>query len=164
MESTLTLGEYMRRLRRDKNWSLMQLAEETGVSYSHLSRIENDSTLPNTETVAKLATSLGGNLPAMLELARCLPKVILDRIAETASDRESARLLRSAMAGADATRFPDRLQALAVLLGQLFDLPADQARELAVGVETLALFPADRRTALVSFLQSERGGAGGGIR
>ncbi len=57
------------------------MAEETGISYSHLSRIENDSTVPNADTVARIAEALDGDLKLMLEMADCLPRAILDRIA-----------------------------------------------------------------------------------
>ena len=60
--------------------SLQALAEASGVAYTHLSRIESDSTVPGAETVAKLCAALSGDLKVMLELADCLPRVILDRI------------------------------------------------------------------------------------
>lgn len=80
MDSTLTLGEYLRHLRRRKGWNLQQLAHDSGLSVSHLSRLENDNGLPNAETVVKLSTSLDGDLEQMLQLADCLPAEILDRL------------------------------------------------------------------------------------
>jgi transcriptional regulator with XRE-family HTH domain len=73
-----TVGEYIRRLRRRKGWTLLELARETGLSYSHLSRLENDKNLPNPETVVTLAHSLDGDLDQMLLLAKCLPQALLD--------------------------------------------------------------------------------------
>ena len=81
MNRQLTFGETMRRLRRQKEWSLGTLAEETGLSYSHLSRVENDSASPQADAVARLAEALDGDLRELLELAACLPAVILQRIA-----------------------------------------------------------------------------------
>lgn len=76
----LTLGEYIRRLRREKKWNLQTVAERSGLAYTHLSRIENDSTVPGPGTVAKLAEALDGDLKLMLEMADCLPRQILDRL------------------------------------------------------------------------------------
>jgi len=86
----------MRRLRRDSKWSLSKLAEKTGLNYPHLSRMENDSTVPRADTVAKLAESLGGDLKVMLELADCLPRTILDRIMSTQEDDTADSLKRTA--------------------------------------------------------------------
>ena len=41
--------------------------------------VENDNGLPTTDTVVKIHYVLGGDLPVMLELAKCLPDEILDR-------------------------------------------------------------------------------------
>ena len=79
--SDSTVGEYMRRLRRRKGWTLLELARETGLSYSHLSRLENDKNLPNPETVVKLAGALDGDMDQMLALAKCLPQEVLDLLA-----------------------------------------------------------------------------------
>jgi transcriptional regulator with XRE-family HTH domain len=95
MEERLTLGEYIRRLRRAKGWQLHQLAAATRMSLSHLSRIENDNALPNAESVVKLATALDGDLERMLELANCLPREILQRLIDRAGDTSPA-LHRSA--------------------------------------------------------------------
>ena len=35
MQAQLTFGEYMRRLRRSRKWSLIQLAENCNISYPH---------------------------------------------------------------------------------------------------------------------------------
>lgn len=164
MQSQLTLGEYIRRLRRDRRWSLQQLADETGISYTHLSRIENDSTLPNSDSVAKLAEALDGHLPMMLEMANCLPRSILDRITENADDRQSLRLLRRANVEANGTAFPERLASLVLLLLEQFSVSQEEAQELATGVDLLAHLPSKRRTAFLSFLQAERGDAGGQLR
>lgn len=80
VDSSLTLGEYIRHLRRRKGWNLQEMAKETGLSHSHLSRLENDNNLPNPETVVKLAGALGGDLDHMLALAKCLPQEILERL------------------------------------------------------------------------------------
>jgi len=42
MDAQLTFGEYMRRLRRERKWNLNTLSEHCELSYTHLSRLEND--------------------------------------------------------------------------------------------------------------------------
>jgi transcriptional regulator with XRE-family HTH domain len=95
MDSDLTFGEYVRRLRRRKRWQHQELATATGLSVTHLSRIENDNTVPTPDTVVKLANALDGELERMLELADCLPREILDRLVHRAADGGAA-LKRSA--------------------------------------------------------------------
>jgi len=90
--SDSTVGEYMRRLRRRKGWTLLELARETGLSYSHLSRLENNKNLPNPETVVKLAGVLGGDLDQMLALAKCLPQEVLALLAPRRTVIELGRL------------------------------------------------------------------------
>lgn len=160
MESELTLGEYMRRLRRDARLSLIQLAERTNISYTHLSRIENDSTVPGAETVAKIAAALHGDLKAMLAMANCLPQIILDRMAENETDRRSTAMLRAANAGEDGEQSQRQTRLTAVIRSEV-GLPVDQARELAGLVEALSELPPDRRTAIIGFVQAMRSEAGG---
>lgn len=95
MDKQLTFGEYMRRLRRSKGMNLHELAQRTELSYSHLSRIENDSSLPQPKTVVEIAMAIDGDLKRMLELAECLPQVILDRMVER-GEGATAPLKRSA--------------------------------------------------------------------
>ncbi len=95
MEERITFGEYVRRLRRRKSWNLHKLAEQTGFAYTHLSRVENDSTIPKAETVTKLAEVLDGDLKTMLSLADCLPRAIIDRMISS-KDLGSGPLSRAA--------------------------------------------------------------------
>lgn len=92
----LTLGEYIRRLRREQKRSLHSISLDTKISYTHLSRIEADSTLPNADTVARLAEALGGDLKLMLEMAKCLPRAILDRIVTEQAAAQAGGLQRAA--------------------------------------------------------------------
>src|SRR5690242_17447248 len=95
MQVELSFGEYLRRLRRQKALPLQDVARKSGLSTSHLSRLENDNGLPTTDTVVKLHNVLGGDLTVMLELARCLPDEILDRYIRHA-DTDAPVLKRSA--------------------------------------------------------------------
>ena len=161
MESTLSLGEYLRRLRREKELSLLKLAELTDISYTHLSRIENDSTLPGTEIVVKLADALDGDLKAMLLMAEAVPQQILDRMTETAGDSRSTTMLRRANIGKPEDALPDRVTQLFEFLGEHFGLDRERALEIAQGVDTLASLPAERQTLLIALIQNMRGAAGG---
>ncbi len=159
----LTLGEYMRRLRRHRGRSLLQIAEETGISYTHLSRIEADSTLPNADTVTKIATSLDGDLRLMLEMARCLPQVILDRMVETAGDRQSATQLRAANLGSSGGAHDEPSQLILALV-QAFNFSASEANEMALAIGSLAALPIDRRTLLITLIHNLRSEGSGGTR
>lgn len=55
----MSLGENIRKLRKDKGYSIMKVRELTGLSKSTISDIENDKSSPTSETMAKLATALG---------------------------------------------------------------------------------------------------------
>src|SRR5215207_5489874 len=90
MPDSLTLGEYIRRRRRAKGWQLQDVASRSGMSLTHISRIENDNAVPNPESVVRLCKVLDGNLEEMLALADCLPREILERLIERASDTSPA--------------------------------------------------------------------------
>lgn len=57
--NTAELGNAIRRRREEKDLSLRDLAEETGVSASTLSRIENGTGKPDADNIARLAAWLG---------------------------------------------------------------------------------------------------------
>lgn len=100
MQVDLSFGEYIRRLRRQKGLQLQDAARRSGLSTTHLSRLENDNGLPATDTVVKLHHVLDGDLTVMLELARCLPDEILDLYIRRADDRGNV-LKRTALGTAD---------------------------------------------------------------
>ena len=56
--NTAELGNAIRRRREQKDLSLRDLAEETGVSASTLSRIENGTGKPDADNIARLAAWL----------------------------------------------------------------------------------------------------------
>lgn len=62
--------------------SLLDLSTQSHVAYAHLSRIENESTIPSPETIVKIANVIDGDLTVMLQKANNLPRVILDRLIE----------------------------------------------------------------------------------
>ena len=157
MNRQLTFGETMRRLRRQKEWSLGTLAEETGLSYSHLSRVENDSASPQADAVARLAEALDGDLRELLELAACLPAVILQRIARREEGRPAGSLNRSARRDDESPR--GSVGALVTDLAIQYGLQGPEVQELAEAIERLVALPPEQRASiarLILTLESKR--------
>ena len=149
----LTLGEYVKRLRRDRRWPLHQLAQTSGLSYTHLSRIENDSTVPRPDTVARIATALDGDLKLMLELSGSLPRAIMDRI-ESRSSRPGTGLKRRAGAGSAPDRRLGSLQEATVELGQAKGLTVEEAQAIAAAIEHLIELDEHQRSAVLDLVRS----------
>jgi DNA-binding transcriptional MerR regulator/quercetin dioxygenase-like cupin family protein len=59
------LGAQIRRLRRERNISLRELAARTGLSPSYLSAVERTKSRPSVASLQKLAAALGTNLSQM---------------------------------------------------------------------------------------------------
>ena len=149
MEEEISLGEYVRRLRRGKGLSLHALSEETGLSYSHLSRIENDSTLPGPETITKLVEVLGGDLRQMLAMAKCLPKMILERIQAQGEPATRATLHRTAGAGRGTGR--DTIPALLEFATDA-GLDRGEAEEVASAMAALCSLPPHQRLLIAQMI------------
>lgn len=101
MAITPTLGEKIRELRREKRYSLKEVADITGIDYTYLSKVENDRHIPSIDSVARLADVLGGSLSEFLELSKQLPADILRKVVGEQTREYTARLARST--GAQAT-------------------------------------------------------------
>ncbi|WP_294203186.1 helix-turn-helix transcriptional regulator [uncultured Sphingomonas sp.] len=65
-----TLAAHLKALRTDRNWSLQDLAEASGISRATLSRIENADVSPTAESLGRLASSFG--LPLSQLFARSI--------------------------------------------------------------------------------------------
>jgi transcriptional regulator with XRE-family HTH domain len=154
MQAQLTFGEYMRRLRRSKKWSLSTLSEETGLSYTHLSRLENDSALPSADAVASLAISLDGDLKAMLKMANCLPQVILDRISSNEENAAANSLKRTAGPPVDEPEEPvlNLGGDLTARLKQVYRLGEDEIKALARGMIGLVRLEKSRRSSVIDMI------------
>ena len=61
----LNLGTRVRQLRKERNWTLEQAANEAGLARSTLSKIENDQMSPTFDAVKKLADGLGISVPQL---------------------------------------------------------------------------------------------------
>jgi transcriptional regulator with XRE-family HTH domain len=108
MATQQTFGEYVRQLRRRKRLTLQDVSDSAGLSVAHLSRLENDNGVPNAGTVVKLSNALEGDLEFMLDLCKCLPEEILDRLSRRATDAPTA-LRRSAGSRPMDETFPQAL-------------------------------------------------------
>ena len=154
--SQLTFGEHLRRLRRRKRWGLQDLARETGLSVSHLSRLENDNGVPNPDTVVKLAQALGADLEEMLELARCLPREILDRLIRRAGEQSPARLRTAGSEVGDPTfsraLVEDIDPALRASIANEFDLSSQDMEGIFRILRGMARLSPDERTVVIDLL------------
>lgn len=62
MDELTTLGRRVAYLRERKGWTQKKLAEETGLSVTFISEIENDKRNVGTESLLQLADSLGTSI------------------------------------------------------------------------------------------------------
>lgn len=63
----MTLGERIRQLRSEKNWTQPQAAEAIGIEQSYLSKLENDKSLPSAEIFAALLNAFSLEAKSFLE-------------------------------------------------------------------------------------------------
>lgn len=66
----LDLGERVRELRKARDWTLEQAAQEAGLARSTLSKIENGQMSPTFDAVRKLATGLDISIPQLFTAPR----------------------------------------------------------------------------------------------
>ncbi len=64
-ETPLNLGERVRELRKARDWTLEQAAQQVGLARSTLSKIENGQMSPTFDAVRKLATGMGISVPQL---------------------------------------------------------------------------------------------------
>lgn len=157
MKVDLSFGEYLRRLRRDKHVPLQDVARRAGLSTTHLSRLENDNGLPTTDTVVKINNVLGGDLPVMLELAKCLPDEILDRYIRHADD-EAPVLKRSALGQAGDPIFveafvEDMEPAIRRVIAQAFGLSESDAEGVMAALHKLGKMSEEERGQVIGVLK-----------
>ena len=88
--SPLTLGQYLRHLRLERQLSIAKIAAHTGLSANAIRWMERGVTQPKPESLKALAEALGVTYEELLFRAG-----YLDRVEITDEDRELMRLLRS---------------------------------------------------------------------
>jgi transcriptional regulator with XRE-family HTH domain len=57
-ETTLTFGQKIEQLRKQRNMTLRKLAEKSGISYSLIQSMINDERVPAKEAISSLARAL----------------------------------------------------------------------------------------------------------
>jgi transcriptional regulator with XRE-family HTH domain len=81
-----TFGQRVRQLRKAKNLGQRPLAERVGVSFTYISRIENENLdfglYPSEELIVKLAEALDADADELLLLAQKIPEPIRKRVLE----------------------------------------------------------------------------------
>lgn len=85
-EDAIDVGRQLRRIRRDKGYSIRALAERSGLNVNTLSMIENGKSSPSVSTLQQLAKALGVTITAFFELADDPKKVVY----QAAEDRKKA--------------------------------------------------------------------------
>ena len=72
---TVTFGERLRQLRKEKNLTLRSLAEAAGVDFTYLSKIENGKVgySPGADTIRAFAAALEADPLDLLQLADKVP-------------------------------------------------------------------------------------------
>ena len=158
----LSLGKYIRQLREAKRLSLLELSTRSGVAYAHMSRIENESTIPSPDTIVKICDVIDGDLTLMLHKAQNLPRVILDRLMERDAAVRLQTLHRAIEAvpddGGDANEPLDRAIERA-------NLDSQAVSELRKAIEGLISLRSDARhavTELIQILRDDEGDGGPG--
>ena len=63
----MTVGENIRRIRKEKGLTQKQLGERLNMTQSAIGQFENDKTSPKIETVEKIASALGVNIVEIME-------------------------------------------------------------------------------------------------
>jgi transcriptional regulator with XRE-family HTH domain len=57
-ECEMSLGDNVKRIRKERGWSQAELADKIGAHLNHVSKIENSKYMPSFDTVQKLAEVL----------------------------------------------------------------------------------------------------------
>lgn len=82
----MRFGERIRELRKEKNLSLRALAEAVGVSFTYISKIENEKLdfgdYPGEDVIRKLAKALDADADDLMILAQKVPEQIKKRVME----------------------------------------------------------------------------------
>jgi len=79
-QSSTSVGDYLRQLRRRKRLSLRQVESESGASSSYLSQVEQGKRHPSAELLRRIAPTYGASVRELLAAAGYLdePEVHMD--------------------------------------------------------------------------------------
>ena len=155
MSQQLTFGEYIRRRRKELKLSLGDLAKKVEVSYTYMSKIENDQQIPSVITVFRIANALEASV---LELSKRLPSDIIERLLEEQA-KPAASMQRKSGSPANEEQASRALvenvpKELVTALANFFDLDPHEpdTRELVHCIQALARMEGGVRTALVTVI------------
>jgi transcriptional regulator with XRE-family HTH domain len=84
-------GVRLRTLRRERGWTQRQLADQVGLDFTYLSKLENGADIPGEKAVERLAHALRTDADELLALAGRVPSELREW---TAHDPRAVRLLR----------------------------------------------------------------------
>lgn len=80
----MTFGQKLRKLRRAKSLSQKRLAEQVGINYTYLSKIESEkldfAPYPSEDLIRRLAVALEADEDELLLLAKKIPADIRERV------------------------------------------------------------------------------------
>ena len=79
-----TFGQKVKRLRKAKRITQLELAERIGVDFTYVSKIENDRTMrsPAESTIRKIAEVLGTDSEGLILLANKIPQNLQETIVQ----------------------------------------------------------------------------------
>jgi transcriptional regulator with XRE-family HTH domain len=64
----MKIGEAIRRVRREKDFTQQIVAERAGITSGHLSKIESGATDPDSEMIVRIADALGTNAATLFSI------------------------------------------------------------------------------------------------
>ena len=97
MKSEKTIGEILKDLRLDSKLSIKTVGPKVGVSYTYLSKVENNQKIPTPGLILKLCNLYKADSDNILAKAGALPDDVQD-IVETYG-KEAFELLRETYSG-----------------------------------------------------------------
>lgn len=111
-EHTLPFGEYIRKLRDDKEITLRKFAQMVGISATYLSKVERgEFPAPAEDKVKAMAKILGINADELLGLAGKVASDLPDIIRENPEEMATFLRTMSGMSAAEITRMRESLEA-----------------------------------------------------
>lgn len=159
MAVTTTLGGKIRELRREKRYSLKEVADITGIDYTYLSKVENDRHIPSINSVARLADVLGGSLSEFLDLSKQLPEHILRQVVSEQTREYTARLARSTGAQATEEEISEEMVGnlppqIVSAMASFFGLSENNVGELAKVTQVLSKLDEGKREKVIQSIAS----------
>lgn len=102
----MTIGEYVRMIREQRGISLSELARQSGLNKSLLSRVENDKNDMSLETARVLSATLGIPVAELIQVnpVQSLPQTIIEAELRVRGARDGAEYVRGLIGLHDAVK------------------------------------------------------------